>query len=132
MKSVANLDKNFAGIQKVRSAKGEAVIQQNAAVCHVDTLHIYGNSLAKILADGEIERGVRLEMIAGNIRIAIGESRSIVDIRREISAPRQRVLPPKMQRISLVVVEKEISGRRVRASTNESAHDAAAAERQLI
>ena len=27
MKPVANLDKNFAGIQKVRSAEGEAVIQ---------------------------------------------------------------------------------------------------------
>ena len=27
MKPVANLDKNFAGIQKMRSAKGKAVIQ---------------------------------------------------------------------------------------------------------
>lgn len=71
MKPVANLDKNFAGIQIVRSAKGEAVIQQNAAVCHVDTLNIYGDPLAKILADGEVERGVRLEMIARNRWIAI-------------------------------------------------------------
>ena len=51
MKPVANLDKNFAGIQIVRSAKGEAVIQQNAAVCYVDTLNIYGKTLAKVLAE---------------------------------------------------------------------------------
>ena len=55
----------------MRSAKSEAVIQQNAAVCDVDTLNIYGKALAKILADGEVERGVRLEMIAGNRWIPI-------------------------------------------------------------
>ena len=35
MKPVANLDQDFARIQIMRSAKGEAVIQQNAAICDV-------------------------------------------------------------------------------------------------
>jgi hypothetical protein len=41
VKSVANLDKDFAGIQIVRSAKGEAVTQQNATVRDVDTLNAF-------------------------------------------------------------------------------------------
>jgi len=41
VKSVANLDKDFARIQEVCSAKSEAVIQQNAAVRDVDTLNAF-------------------------------------------------------------------------------------------
>src|ERR1700686_1771002 len=88
MKPVANLDKNFAGIQIVRSAKGEAVIQQNAAVCHVNTLNICGKPIAKILADGEVERGMRLEMASGDRRVPIREPRGIVNVSRCIASPR--------------------------------------------
>src|ERR1700730_11272264 len=41
MKPVANLDQDFAGIQIMRSTKGEAVIQENAAVCDVYALNVY-------------------------------------------------------------------------------------------
>jgi hypothetical protein len=50
VKSVANLDKDFAGIQIVCSAEGEAVIQQNAAVCDIHPLNVYGEVLAEALA----------------------------------------------------------------------------------
>jgi hypothetical protein len=40
MKPVANLDKDFARIQIVCSAEGEAVVEQDAAVGYVDSLQI--------------------------------------------------------------------------------------------
>src|ERR1700688_1394206 len=106
MKPVANLDKNFPGIQIVRSAKGEAVIQQNAAVCDVDTLNTCGKTLPKILADGEVERGVRLEMVARDRRIPIREPRGIVNVSRCIASPGQRELSANVQRVSLVMIEQ--------------------------
>jgi hypothetical protein len=49
MKPVANLDNDFARIQIVRSAKGEAVVQQNAAICDVDPLNVHGKAFAEAL-----------------------------------------------------------------------------------
>src|SRR4029077_20396832 len=69
IKAIANLRKNLARIQIVRSAKGKAVVQQYAAVCDVDSLDIYGETLPKVLADGKVERGMRLEMVARNRRV---------------------------------------------------------------
>jgi hypothetical protein len=60
VKAVANLEKDFAGIQIVCSAKSEAVIQKNAPVCDVETLNIQGKTLAKTLSNREVERSVRL------------------------------------------------------------------------
>jgi hypothetical protein len=51
MKPVANLDKDFAGIQIMRSAKGEAVIQQNAAICDVYALNVHRKAFAEALAE---------------------------------------------------------------------------------
>jgi hypothetical protein len=76
----------------MRSAKGEAVIQQDPAVCDVDTLNTYGKALAKILADREVKRGMRLEMIARNRWIPIRESRGVVNVSRCIAPPGQREL----------------------------------------
>ena len=80
MKAVANLDKDFARIQIVRSAKGEAVIQQNAAVCDVYRLYVHREVIAEALTDGEVKRGVRLKVIAGNGRIAIRKPGGVIDV----------------------------------------------------
>jgi hypothetical protein len=69
VKPVVNLDKDFARIQMVCSAKGEAGIQQNAPVCDVYALNVHGKAFAEVLAKREVERGVRLKVIAGNGRI---------------------------------------------------------------
>ena len=52
VKAVAHLGENFPRIQIVRAAKGEAVIQQHAAVCDVDALKVEREILAKVLAEG--------------------------------------------------------------------------------
>ena len=81
METIAQLHKNFPRIQEVGAAEGEAIVQREAAVGHVDALHVDGESFTETLAERKVERGVRREMIAGDIRIAVGESRSVVDVR---------------------------------------------------
>ena len=71
MKTVANLDVGFARVQVVSSAESKTVVEQNAAIGNVDGLHIGGESLAKLLTERKVKRGVRLEMIARNRWIAI-------------------------------------------------------------
>jgi hypothetical protein len=49
VKAVANLDEDFAWIYKVCAAKGEAVVEQDAAVSDVDSVHADREFLRKIL-----------------------------------------------------------------------------------
>ena len=130
MKSVANLDKDFARIQIVRSAKGEAVIQQNTAVCDIDTLNIYGKALAKILADGEVERGMRLEMVAWDRWVPIRETRGVINVSRCIASPGQGELSADVQRVSLIMVQKLEAV--AKGEISETAGDAAESKRELI
>jgi hypothetical protein len=81
METVAQLDKKFARIQVVRAAKGKAVVEQNAAVGDIDALQVEGESFAETFAERKVKCSVWLKMIAGDIRIAVGESRSVVDVR---------------------------------------------------
>ena len=81
METIAQLHENFARIQVVRSAERKAVVEQDAAVGDVDALQVDGESFAETLAQRKIKRGVGLEMIPGDILIAVGESRSVVDVR---------------------------------------------------
>ena len=130
LKSVANLDKDFAGIQIVRSAKGETVIQQNAAVRDVDALNTQGKALAKVLADGEVECRVRLEMVPRDGWVAIREARSVVNVSRCVASPGQRVLSADVQRVPLIMVEQfeAVS----KGEVSEAAINVAETERQLI
>ena len=81
METVAQLDENFARIQVMGAAEGEAVIEQDAAAGDVDPLQVDRESFAETLAERKVEGGVRLEMIAGDIRVAVGEARSVIDVR---------------------------------------------------
>ena len=65
VEAVAHLDEDFPRIQIVRSTEGEAVVQQHAAIGDVDALYVHREPFAKTLAERKIERGVRLQMIAG-------------------------------------------------------------------
>jgi len=48
MEPVAHLHKDFPRIQEVRSAKGKAIVEQNAPVGHVKALDAHGESLPKL------------------------------------------------------------------------------------
>ena len=76
MKAVAQLNEDFARIEIVRAAEGEAVVEQHAAVGDVDGLKIDGEALAKLPAERQIKGCVRLKMVAGSHlrRIAVGEA----------------------------------------------------------
>ena len=130
VKAIANLDKDFAGIQIVRSAECEAVIQKNAAICDVETLNIHRKTLAEALSNRDVERGVRVEMVARDSRVAVREARSIINISGCVASPGQRVLTAYVQRVPLVVVKKleAIAKREVR----ESAVDVSETKRKLV
>ena len=81
METVAHLDKNFARIQVVGAAKGKAVVEQDAAVGGVDGLQVERELLAETLAQRKVKGGVRLEMIACDRRVVIGESGGVVNVR---------------------------------------------------
>src|SRR5580700_5421915 len=81
MEAVANLRVDFARVQVMGSAEGEAVVEQDAAVGDVDALQVDGESFAETFAERKVESSVGLEMIARDIRVAVGESRSVVDVR---------------------------------------------------
>jgi hypothetical protein len=81
VKPVANLRVDFAWVQVVCSAEGETVVEQNAAVGDVDALQVDGESFSETLAESKVKSSVGLEMVARDIRIAVGESRSVVDVR---------------------------------------------------
>src|SRR6266851_1007957 len=81
VETIAQLDKDFPRIQEVGAAESETVVEQDAAVGDVDGLQVGGEFFAETFAERKVKSGVRLEMIAGDIRIAVGESRSVIDVR---------------------------------------------------
>src|SRR3979490_2689512 len=81
VETIAQLDKDFSRIEKMRAPEGETVVEEDAAVGDIDGLQVSGESFAKTLAERKVKRGMRLEMIAGDIRIAVGESRGAEDVR---------------------------------------------------
>ena len=72
METVAQLGKDFAGIQEMRSAEGKAIVEQNAAVGDVEGAQGDGKPFAKLFAESEVKGGVPREMIGR--RIAVRES----------------------------------------------------------
>ena len=55
VETVTNLDQDFTRVQVVRPAESEAVIQQDAAICDVDPLDVYGEIFAEAFADREVK-----------------------------------------------------------------------------
>src|SRR5260370_37120661 len=74
---------------------------------------------------------MRLKMISRNHRIAIGEARPVINVRRSVCTPWQCVLAAKEQRITLIMIEQKKAWRRRCARTDQSADDAAEANSEL-
>ena len=66
METIAHLDEEFARIQVVGAAKGETVVEEDAAVGEVQSLNVYGEAFAEAFSKREVDGGVRLEMRAGD------------------------------------------------------------------
>jgi len=80
MEAVAELEKDLPRVEEVGAPEGEAVVEQHAAVGNVDGLQVGGESFAETFAERKIEGSVRLQMIAGDTLITVGESRSVGDV----------------------------------------------------
>ena len=106
VKVIADLDEDLPRIQIMRSAESEAVIEQHAAIRNVDPVYAHREFLAKRLAERQIKRRVRLQVVVRVRRgIAVREPRTVIDIGRNERLPWQRILPADVQRVSLVVIE---------------------------
>src|SRR5438034_11611444 len=88
MKTVAHLDVEFARIQVVSSAESKTVVEENAAIGDVQGLNVYGEPLTETLSQREVKCGVRLEMIAGDQGVAVGEAGGVVDVGRSVEIGR--------------------------------------------
>ncbi len=74
MEVVAQLGKEFARIEIMSAAEGETVVEEHPAVGDVDGFQVDREFLTETLAKRKVKRGVRLEMIARDCRVAVGES----------------------------------------------------------
>src|SRR5258708_1007214 len=104
VKTVAQLDKNLARIQEVGAAESKTVVEQHAAIGDVETLNVHGKFLAKALADGEVERCVRLKVAWR--RAPVGEAGGIGDVGRSEGMEWEIVMRAEVQGIALVVIEE--------------------------
>ena len=67
----------------MKTAEGLAVVEFHAAAGHVQSVKRYGESLAEILSEGKIERGVLRQLVPW-IRVpgkGITEAGTIVNVR---------------------------------------------------
>src|SRR5437016_273414 len=130
MKTVAHLDVEFARIQVVSSAESKTVVEENAAIGDVQGLNVYGEPLTETLSQREVKCGVRLEMIAGDQRVAVGEAGGVVDVGRSVGMEWEIVAHAEVQGVALVVIE-ELEAL-TKGKVGESAVDVAKGEGQLI
>ena len=141
MESPAKLGVDFARVVEMKSSKGQTVVQQNAAIRHVQRSKRNGIHLRKILADGNIECGVLRQIVSrigcAGRRCAIGEAGAVIHIGRDVRLPGKSCIEAKIQRVSLVVVHRRvgvsglaIGGRNWR--TNQTARKRSACLSDLI
>src|SRR6267378_3122176 len=130
MKTVANLDVEFARVQVVSSAESKTVVEQDAAIGDVQRLNVYRELLTETLSEREVKCGVRLEMIAGDHGVAIGEAGGVVDVGRSVGMEWEIVARTEMQGVALVVVEQ---GEPVaKGKVGEATVDVAKGEGELV
>jgi hypothetical protein len=79
METIAQLGIDFAGIEIMGSAAGEAVVEQNAAVSDVQGIRPQGELFAEVFGQRKIESGVRLKMAVEICRrISVRKTRAVI------------------------------------------------------
>jgi hypothetical protein len=106
METVAHLRVEFARIQVVSSAECKTIVEQDAAIGDVQGLNVYRKLLTETLSEREIKCGVRLEMIAGDHGVAVGEARGVVDVGRSVGMEWEIVPRAEVQGVALVMIEE--------------------------
>jgi len=130
METVAQLDKNFPRIQVVRASKGKAVVEQHAAIGDVQSLNVQREALAETLPERQVKGRMRLKMIAGDARVAVGKPGGVVNVGCRVRMERHFVSCAEVQCIALVMIEK--SEAITKGKIREAAVDVAKSESELI
>jgi hypothetical protein len=130
MKTVANLDVEFARVQVVSSAESKTVVEQDAAIGDVQRLNVYRELLTETLSQREVKCGVRLEMIARDHGVAIGEAGGVVEVGRSVGMEWEIVPRAQVQGVALVVIEEVEAV--PKGKVGEAAIDVAEGEGELV
>src|SRR5882757_5732224 len=98
---ISQLHVDFPWIVPVETAESLAVVEIHAPVGHVQRIYRYGEMLAKVFAEREIERGVSRQVISWIrlIREGVTEAGAVVHVRGCPRAPRQGHVPAKVERV---------------------------------
>src|SRR5690348_9535512 len=128
MKAIAHFPVDLARVGVVRPAKGVAVVDQVAAVGHVEGVHGYRPILPERFAEGEPEGGVGRQVGGA---VAVQKTRSVGYCRRRPSPPRQPARPHYTQRVALVMIKKKEAFFR-RLEIGEPSGDGAEALHKLV
>lgn len=132
MKAIAELDVDLPGIVEVKSSERQAVVQQDAAIGHIQRgqRHLVFLALAEAFPQRQVKGGVLRQVIARILRVrrSIRESRAVVDVRRGENMPWKNRVDPGVQRVSLIVVDSResrirLASVRSRGGTNQATRE---------
>src|SRR5271166_4219526 len=139
MESPAKLHVEFAWVIVVEAAERQAIVEQHAAVRHVQCSERNRVTLAEALSKRDVESRVSWQIVAGIELVwrSIRETGAIVDVGRGKSLPGKSHLETYSQGIPLIMIERRISGGRLargarRRIANQSTGDCAASLGKLI
>ena len=130
METVAQLDKNLSRIQVVRASKGKAVVERHPAIGDVQGLNVQREALAETLPERQVKGRMRLKMIAGDARVAVGKPGGVINVGCRVRMERHFVSCAEVQRVALVVVEQ--SEAVAEGEIGQAAVDVAEGESELI
>jgi hypothetical protein len=97
----------------VETAESLAIVEIHPTVRNVQDVQRRGESLAKILAYGEIKGCVLRQVVSpiGLSRKGVAEAGTVIQVRGSKRSPRKSDIAAKIERISLIVIEREEIGR---------------------
>ena len=105
------------------STEGLTIVEQESAIGDVERRHCNRETLGECLSERKIKSGMRLQVF-GKVARAIHEARSVIQIAGCPCPERQRHVEIRVQRVALIVIEKEVAAiarREVRQPTSDGA-----------
>ena len=113
MESIAELNVYLPWVVPVEATESLAVVEIHTTVGHIQSVQRRGESLAKILAYGEIKGCVLRQVVSGIglSRKGVAEAGTVIQVRGSKRSPRKSDIAAKIERISLIVIEREEIGR---------------------
>ena len=115
VKSLTEFDVDLPRVVEVKSSKRQAVVEQHAAIRHIQRGQGNPVFLAKTFPERNIKRRVLRQIVPRILRVGhpVVESRAVVHIRRSEHLPGKSCIETQVQSVSLIVVHRRISRGRI-------------------